>query len=78
MIFPPGFLEYLPVLLDHRDCPPDIAIGHAALGQNLERRDVDAGFAIAVDMNMGRLVIRRKDDEPHSLLSKDGDHSEIT
>jgi hypothetical protein len=74
MVFSPDIQKQLSIGLDHLRRTPDISVGQATLRDDAERHEVDPRFAIPVDMNMRRLMIRRVDHETQAVLAKDRYH----
>jgi hypothetical protein len=75
MIFSPGVEKQLPIRFYEIHRSANVSIGHPALGDDSQVDDVDACFPFADNVSMRRLVIGGVDDETHSILAKDGDHS---
>jgi hypothetical protein len=74
MIFPPARNKQRLMLGHHSHGTPDVPVAHAALGDDLERDDVNTGFAVPKNMHMSRLMISRIDDEAEAVLAKNCDH----
>jgi hypothetical protein len=74
MILSPGLEKQMLVGLDDIHGPPDIPVGHPALGYDGQIDDIDPRFPVPENVGMRRLVVGRVDDKSHSVLPKNGDH----
>lgn len=65
----------MPVLIDDGQRTAHIAVRHTALGDDLQRQDIDPCLTVSIDMNMRRLVVRCIDDKAHSEFAQYRDHN---